>query len=64
MSDTSTPGQRLDEAIAAARTAVDELRDSLETKVADIGSAVNAKVDAISARIDEIQAAWEQRRKA
>jgi hypothetical protein len=62
MSDTASPGQRLDAAITAAYTALDELRNTLAAKVTSIGADVNAKIDAVSDRIDEIQAAWEARR--
>jgi outer membrane protein TolC len=59
MTDTATPtpGNRLDAAIEAAKVAVNDLRQQLAAKAAEVGQDVNAKVDEIQARIDEIQAA-------
>jgi hypothetical protein len=57
MTDTPTPGGRLDAAIAAAQDALTELRATLADKAAEIGAEINAKVDAIQSAIDEIQAA-------
>jgi outer membrane murein-binding lipoprotein Lpp len=56
MSDTATPGGRLDAAIEKAHTAVQELRQALSAKAAEVGQEINAKVDEIQAAIDEIQA--------
>jgi outer membrane protein TolC len=59
MTDTATPtpGNRLDAAIEAAKVAMNDLRQQLAAKAAEVGQEVNAKVDEIQARIDEIQAA-------
>jgi hypothetical protein len=57
MSDDSTIGGRIDAAVARARTALDGLRTQLAETSAEVGAAVNAKVDEIQAAIDEIQAA-------
>ena len=51
MSDTSTPGGRLDSKLAELRAAFDDLR-------ADLGDAATEKVNALSAKLDEVQAAW------
>jgi hypothetical protein len=57
MTDTSsTAGDRLDAAIQKARTALDGLRQQLAETAAEVGQAVNAKVDEVQAAIDEIQA--------
>jgi hypothetical protein len=63
MTDTATPtpGNRLDAAIEAAKVAVNDLRQQLAAKAAEVGQEVNAKVDEIQARIDEIQAAAPRR---
>ena len=36
-------------------------RDQLAAATAEVGAAVNAKVDEVQAAVDEIQAAWEAR---
>lgn len=56
MSDTATPGSRLDAALQRATQAVQDLRQALSAKAAEIGQDINAKVDEIQAAIDEIQA--------
>jgi hypothetical protein len=56
-----TIGDRVDDAIEAAQTAVEELRTELEPKLAELGAQARTKIDAVSAKIDEIQAAWAAR---
>jgi hypothetical protein len=54
---TNTAGDRLDAAITAARESVNDLRTKLADAAAELGADINAAVDAVQARIDEIQAA-------
>lgn len=61
MSDAPTPGDRLDTLIQEAREALADLRDSLDAKAEEVSVEVNAAVDALSAKIDELQAAWAAR---
>ena len=59
MTDTSnTAGDRVDQAIEAAKQCVSDLRGKLGEVAAGAGDQINQAVDAVSARIDEIQAAW------
>jgi hypothetical protein len=50
----ATPGEKLDAKLAELRTAFDELAVEIE-------AALGPKVDAVSAKIDEVQAAWDAR---
>jgi hypothetical protein len=59
--EQGTPGERLDEAIAAVRKEFDDLLQDLNAKRVALGSRVVTKVNEFSARIDELQAAWEER---
>lgn len=61
MSDTPTPGERLDTVLADLQTAWGELRTELDARAADLGQAIGEKVDALSAKIDEAQTAWDNR---
>jgi hypothetical protein len=61
MTDTPTPGDRVDAAIEAARQALTDLRTQLQAKAAEIGPEINAAVDAVQAKIEEISAAVDER---
>jgi cytochrome c556 len=54
-------GDRVDQAVQAAKDAVNSLRDQLAAKAAEVGPEINAAVDAVQAKIDEIQAAVAER---
>jgi DnaJ-domain-containing protein 1 len=64
MSDTPTPGERLDQLIGELRTKADDLRDALEVFGNEARDDFAAMIDALSAKIDEVQAAWDERRAA
>jgi len=61
-SPTSTPGERLDQAIGEARTLLDELRGALVEFGSEFRDQLAEKIDEVSAKIDEVQAAWAERR--
>jgi len=61
MSDTGTAGDRIDAALAQAKQALNELRTELAAKAAEVGVEITAKIEQVSAAIDEIQAAWAER---
>ena len=61
MSDTSTPGDRLDTKLAEMRQTVDELRAAIEAAGDNMRGRVVALVDELSAKIDELQEAWDTR---
>jgi hypothetical protein len=61
MSDDATIGDRVDQAIADAKAAVDDLVSQLQPKLQELGTQVSAAVDAVQAKIDEVQAAWDAR---
>jgi hypothetical protein len=62
MSDTNpTAGDRVDAAIDAAKAAAADLREKLTVAASGIADDVSAAVNAVSDRIDEIQAAWAAR---
>ena len=62
MTDTSsTAGDRVDQAIEAAKQCVADLRSKLGTAAAGAADDLSAGIDALSARIDEIQDAWANR---
>ena len=58
MTDTPTPGQRLDALIAELRQTVHDLRSTVEAKGDEIEANIRDGVQAVSAKIDEIQAEW------
>lgn len=60
MSD-ATPGDRVDAAIAAATQAVADLREDLALVIPEVGATINARIDAIQARIDDVAAALAER---
>lgn len=60
MSD-ATAGDRVDQAIAAAREALSDLQAKVGAKAEEVGEDVTAAIDALSAKVDEIQAAWAAR---
>ena len=62
MSDTATPGERLDTLIGELRTKADELRGALEEFGSDARDDLAAMIDSLSAKVDEMQEAWDARR--
>jgi hypothetical protein len=63
MTDTSnSAGDRVDQAIEAAKQGLSDLRSKLSTVAAGAGDEISKAVDAVSAKVDEIQAAWTARR--
>ena len=62
MTDTATPGERLDTLIGELRTRADELRGALEEYGNEFRDEFAQMIDAISSKVDEVQAAWEERR--
>lgn len=72
MSDAQTPetpetaedpsaGERLDALLVDVRQSAQELRQDLEARASEVGPDVIARVDALSAKVDELQAAWAKR---
>ena len=61
MSDASTPGDRLDTKLTELREAVDAVRAALEEGRGNIRARAADLVDAVFAKIDEVQAAWDER---
>ena len=62
MTDTSTPGERLDQLIGELRTKADEVRGALEEAGGEFRDELAQMVDGLSTKVDEIQAAWDERR--
>ena len=62
MTDTPTPGERLDQLIGELRTKADELRAALEEFGSEARDDFAAMIDGLSAKIDEVQVAWDERR--
>ena len=62
MSDTATPGERLDQLIGELRVKADELRGALEEAGSDVRDELAQMIDGLSAKVDEVQAAWDERR--
>ena len=62
MSDTATPGERLDQLLGEVRVKADELRGALEEAGSDVRDDLAQMVDGLSAKVDEVQAAWDERR--
>ena len=58
VSDESTPGQRLDAALAALNEKFEDLREAVKAKAEEVGEEIRTKLDAVSDRIDEVRAAW------
>ena len=56
--DTGDSESRVEQAIAAAKQAADDLRTKLTAKADDLA----AGIDRVSDAVDEVQAAWEARR--
>jgi len=61
VSDTSTPGERVDAKLVELQRVWNELRAKLAARASQVGDAINEGVDAVSAKIDELQEAWEKR---
>ena len=62
MTDTATPGERLDQLLGEVRIKADELRGALEEAGSDVRDELAQMVDGLSAKVDEVQAAWDERR--
>ena len=62
MTDTSTPGEKLDQLIGELRTKADQLRNALEEFGSEHRDDFAEFIDGMSAKIDEVQAAWDERR--
>ena len=62
MSDTATPGERLDQLIGELRVKADELRGALEQVGSDVRDELAQMIDGLSVKVDEVQAAWDERR--
>ena len=62
MSDTSTPGEQLDQLIGELRVKADELRGALEEAGSDVRDDLAQMIDGLSDKVDEVQAAWDERR--
>ena len=62
MSDTSTPGEQLDQLIGELRVKADELRGALEEAGSDVRDDLAQMIDGLSTKVDEVQAAWDERR--
>jgi hypothetical protein len=62
MSDTATPGERLDQLIGELRIKADELRGALEEAGSEVRDELATMIDGLSAKVDEVQAAWDERR--
>ena len=62
MSDTSTPGEQLDQLIGELRVKADELRGALEEAGSDVRDELAQMIDGLSVKVDEVQAAWDERR--
>ena len=62
MTDTATPGERLDQLIGELRVKADELRGALEEVGSDVRDDLAQMIDGLSAKVDEVQAAWDERR--
>ena len=58
MTDEQTPGQRLDALLAELRQTVHDLRLAVEAKGDELEAGIRDGVQAVSAKIDEIQAEW------
>jgi uncharacterized protein Yka (UPF0111/DUF47 family) len=62
MTDTSSnAGDRLDQAVEAARQAVTELRQKVTTAASGAGDELAQAIDSLSTKIDDIQAAAAER---
>lgn len=62
MTDTASTGDRVDQAIEAAKQGVSELRSKIGTAAAGAGDDLRQAIDNLSTKVDEIQAAWQERR--
>ena len=62
MSDTATPGEQLDQLIGELRVKADELRGALEEAGNEFRDEFAQMVDGLSGKVDEVQAAWDERR--
>ena len=60
MTDTPTPGERLDARLAALHEAFEELRAAVEARADQVGAQKRIRdlVATVSARIDDVQAEW------
>jgi hypothetical protein len=59
---TATPGEKLDQLIGELRVKADELRGALEEAGSDVRDELAQMIDGLSAKVDEVQAAWDERR--
>ena len=64
MTDTSTPGERLDQLIGELRIKADELRGALEEFGSEARDDFATMLDGLSDKVDEVQAEWDERRTA
>ena len=64
MSDTSTPGEKLDQLIGELRVKADELRGALEEFGSEARDDFATMLDSLSDKVDEVQAEWDERRNA
>jgi hypothetical protein len=62
MTDTATPGERLDTLIGELRTQADNLRAALEEFGNEARDDFASMIDALSAKVDEVQQEWAERR--
>ena len=62
MTDTATTGERLDTLLGELRTKADDLRAALEEFGSEARDDFANMLDELSAKIDEAQAAWAERR--
>lgn len=59
--DTSSPGEKLDAVLVDLQRAWNDLRAKLAARHSQLSDDINNAVDTVSAKVDELQAAWEER---
>jgi hypothetical protein len=62
MTDTPTPGEKLDELIAEVKVKTDDLRAALGDFGSEARDRLAELIDDLSAKVDEVRTAWEERR--